>query len=71
MRHLHQNSGTIAGFRITADRPTMLKIAQDRQTFLDYPVRLRAVNVGNKADTAGVFISTGPAFCQSVRNQNS
>ncbi len=56
VRHLHQDAGAVAGARVGANRAAMLEIEQNRQRILDDLVRLAAFDIGNKSDTAGIFL---------------
>jgi hypothetical protein len=66
---LHQNAGAVAGARIGADRPAMFEIAEDGERVLDQLVRPLALDVGNKADTAGILVACG--IIKTLRRRQS
>ncbi len=55
VRYLHQDAGAVAGARIGADRAAVFEIEQDGQRVFDDFVRFAALDVGNKADPAGIL----------------
>src|SRR5581483_1150640 len=56
MRDLHQDAGTVAEARIGADGAAVLEVAQDGQRIGNDLTRLLALDVGDKADTAGILL---------------
>ena len=56
IRDLDQNAGAVACQRIGADRAAMGEVAQDLQALLDDGVALRALDVRDEADAAGVVL---------------
>ena len=58
VRNLNQDAGAVAGFRIAAARAAMRQVDEDLNALGDDVVRRFAVDVGDKADTAGVVLVT-------------
>ena len=56
VRDLNQNAGAVAGFRVASARAAMRQVDEDLNAFGDDFVRWLAVDVDNKANTAGVFL---------------
>ena len=56
VRNLHQNAGAVAGARIGADRAAVFEVAQDAERVGDDLMRLHALDVGDEADAAGIFL---------------
>src|SRR4029450_12383512 len=69
VRDLHQNAGAVAGARIGADRPAMFEVAEDGERVLDQLVRSPALDVGNKAHTAGILVERG--IIKALRRRQS
>src|SRR5262245_15052180 len=59
MRNLDEDAGAIARDRIGADRAAVLDVAQDGDRVLDQLVGLAALEIGNKANAAGVVLALG------------
>ena len=56
VRLLHQNACAIAGARIGADGAPVLEVDQNGEGVLDDPMRGATLDIGNEADTAGIFL---------------
>ncbi len=54
MRHLDQDARAVARVRLAADRAAMIEIHQNFQRVGNQLVRLRALHVDDKAETAGI-----------------
>ena len=54
VRNLDQDAGAVAGQRVGADRAAVGQVLQDLQALLDDGVALRALDVRDEADAAGV-----------------
>ena len=59
MRDLHQDAGAVAEARVGADGAAMLEVAEDGERIGDDLMRLLALDVGNEADAAGIFLKAG------------
>ena len=55
--NLHQDAGAVPGDRVGADRSAVLEIFEDAQRILDQLVRGAALEIGDKADAAGVVFA--------------
>ena len=69
VRDLDQDAGAIASFRIAAAGAAVREIDQDLQPFENNLVRLLALGVDHKADTAGVVLVSG--VVQTLRFRKS
>jgi len=56
VRHLDEDSGAIAGARVSPDRTPVGEVFQDLQTLADYLVTLSVLYVRDKADSARVVL---------------
>ena len=59
VRNLDQDAGAVAGFRIAAAGAAMRQVDQDLDALLDDVVRALALDVRDKADTAGIVLVGG------------
>ena len=56
MRNLNEDTGAVARQRIGADGTAMLKVYENLQSVFDDLMRFGTLQVGNEADTAGIFL---------------
>ncbi|MDC4205717.1 MAG: hypothetical protein MPW13_15280 [Candidatus Manganitrophus sp.] len=56
LRHLNQNSGAVPRAGVAADGAPMGKVLEHLQPFLNDIVRAAALDVGDEADAAGIFL---------------
>ena len=56
VRHLDQDAGPVAGFRVTATSPPVSQVYQHLQRLVDYRVGLDALDVCHHPHTAGVML---------------
>ena len=56
VRNLDQNAGAVAGLRIAAAGAAVRQVDQDLNALQDDVVRLAALDIGDKADAAGVVL---------------
>ena len=68
IRNLNQNARTVTAQGIGTDGAAMIKIVKDEQSIFNDLVRYMSLDIGHKADTAGVVlgIRTIQAFCGSL-----
>ena len=68
IRNLNQNARTVTAQGIGTDGAAMIKVVKDEQSIFNDLVRYMSLDIGHKADTAGVVlgIRTIQAFCGSL-----
>jgi hypothetical protein len=58
--HLDQDAGTVAGIGLATAGTAMIQVSEDLQALLDHRVGLGSLDVGDKADAAGVVFEVRP-----------
>ena len=69
VRHLDEHAATVAGLRIRSDGAAMVEVEKDLQPLVDDVVRLLIVQVGDKADTAGIVLV--PGIVEALRRRQA
>ena len=56
MRHLEQDAGAVAGIVLEALAATVLEVHKDAQGVVDHLVGTLALQMGKRADAAGIML---------------